>query len=214
MAWYGESNTDETIRSYFPNLSYSGTFIEIGAAGPTFLSLSRHFKESGWETIEIEANPKFVKAQKESGNRVVDCAVSDYNAEEVDFSIFEASQWFGGVITMEAASALKPYSHVEADLAKGQMYKGKTVIKVRVRTLDRLFEEELKDVSNVDVISVDVEGGELDVLRGFTKKQFYPKLFVIECPYENRWEEESLVLKGMGYSLDKKVIHNHIYLRG
>jgi len=115
---------------------------------------------------------------------------------------------------MEAASALKPYSHVEADLAKGQMYKGKTVIKVRVRTLDRLFEEELKDVSNVDVISVDVEGGELDVLRGFTKKQFYPKLFVIECPYENRWEEESLVLKGMGYSLDKKVIHNHIYLRG
>ena len=213
MAWYGESNTDEAIRSYFPDFSYKGTFIEVGAAGPMFLSLSRHFKESGWTTIGIEANPEFVKMQRAEGNRVVNCAISDYNAEAANFSILQASQWFGGTITMEAASALKPYAHVEADLAKGKMYKGKTIIQVRVRTMDRLFEEDLKDLSKVDVVSIDVEGGEVDVLKGFSKTQFYPKLFVIECPYENRWNEEAALLKSMGYLLDKKVIHNHIYLR-
>ena len=212
MAWYGESNTDEKISSYFPN-SYKGTFIEVGAAGPTFISLSRHFKESGWTTIGIEANPHFVVAQRSEGNRVIECAVSDYNSECAEFSILHASKWFGGSITMEAASALRPYPHVEADLAKGEMYKGKTVINVRVRTLDRIFEEDLKDVSNVDVISIDVEGGELDVLRGFTRTSLYPKLFVVECPYENRWEEEGVLLKTMGYRLDQKVSQNHLYLR-
>ena len=139
--------------------------------------------------------------------------MSDYNSEAADFSVLKASPWFGGVITMEAASALKPYSHVEADLAKGEMYKGKDVIKVRVRTLDKLFEDEMKDVSKVDVITIDVEGGELDVLRGFTKKAFFPRLFVVECPYENRGNEERMILSGMGYSLDKKIQPNHLYLR-
>ena len=166
-----------------------------GAARPDFISLSRHFKESGWNTVGIEANPHFVKMHRDVGNKIVECAVSNYNADNIDFQILVAQDWTGfegGVVTMEAASALKPYPWVETDLAKGSIYKGRQIIKVRVRTLDYLFENaigpfsDMAGITKVDVMSVDLEGGELDALRGFTKKAFYPFLFVLECPYSNR----------------------------
>lgn len=215
--FYGEYNTDKIIREkYFPDHNYKGTFIEIGAAKPDYLSLSKHFKESGWITIGIDANPEFAEMHRKVGNRIIECAVADYCRDGVDFTILRASDkadYCGGKVTMEASSALKPYPHVENDLKNSGMYKGKEIIKVRVRTLDKLFEDEMTDITGVDIMSVDLEGGELDALRGFTRKNLYPKLFVIECPYGNRNNEESKVLSGMGYN--RVLIHecNHFFTK-
>jgi len=216
MNFYGEFETDKAIRSYFPDLEYKGTFIEVGAARPDFISLSRHFKENGWTTVGVEANPDFAELHRAAGNRIVQCALSNYIADNIDFQILIARDWSGlpgGVVTMEAASALKPYAHVEVDLQKGALYKGRKIVKVNVRTLDYLFENQLSDIKKVDVMSIDVEGGELDVLRGFTKKELYPSIFVIECPYENRGPEETAVLGSLGYTLVQKHSYNHFYMK-
>jgi len=180
MNFYGEFKTDAVIRSYFPDYSYKGTFIEVGAARPDFISQSRHFKENGWNTVGFEANPHFAKMHRDAGNKVIEVALANYIADNVDFQILVATDWAGfegGVVTMEAASALKPYAHVEADLAKGNIYKGKQIVKVKVRTLDYIFSHpeeypQIEGINKIDVMSIDVEGGELDVLRGFTKKNY------------------------------------------
>lgn len=216
MPFYGEFNTDQVIRSYFPDYGYKGTFIEVGAARPDFISLSRHFAENGWTTVGVDANPEFAEMHRKAGRRIIECALADYVKDDVDFQILVARDWAGfegGVVTMEAASALKPYAHVEGQLAAGQHYKGRKIVKVKVRTLDYLFENDLKDITKVDVISVDVEGGELDVLKGFTKKELYPAIFVIECPYDNRSAAETATLGAMGYKLVRKQNYNHFYMR-
>jgi FkbM family methyltransferase len=209
VMWYGEFETDRIIRSYFPDMSHKGTFIEIGAARPDFLSLSRHFKESGWNTIGVEPNPYFAKLQRNEGNRVIECALANYISEEANFQIliaYDESKFESGIVTMESASSLIPYPQFENNLT---LYKEQKTIKVKVRTLDHLLSNELKDVKKIDVISIDVEGGELEVLKGFTKKELYPYLFVIECLYENKKIEEILGI--MGYSLILKHSYNHFY---
>jgi FkbM family methyltransferase len=113
---------------------------------------------------------------------------------------------------MEAASALKPYIHTEADLKTG-IYKYKKDIKVKVRTLDKLFETDMADIKSIDVMSVDLEGGELDAIKGFTKKELYPKVFVIECPYENRNAAEAAQFSSIGYKLVHKQQINHFYMK-
>jgi len=215
MTFYGEFETDKAIRTIFPDMNYKGTFIEVGAGRPDFISLSRHFFESGWTTVGIEANPEFAQMHRAAGRRVIECAVSNYNKDDENFSIFRATDWAGyagGVVTMEAASALKPYPHTAADMGKG-IYKYKKDIKVRVRTLDNLFETEIADIKKVDVISIDVEGGELDVIGGFAKKELYPKVFVIECPYDNRAALEAATLGAIGYKLAHKQQINHFYVK-
>jgi FkbM family methyltransferase len=213
MKFYGEFDTDKIIRSYFPDYSYKGTLIEIGSAGPDYLSLSKHFKENGWNTIGVEANPYFVGLQKAAGNRIINVALSNYNAENVDFQILIASEkasYEGGKVTMESCSALKPMKGTEAWL-QNAILKEKKTIKVQVRTLDFLFENELSDIKRTDVITIDVEGGELDVLRGFTKKELYPSILVIESLSGDRNAEESQVLNSMGYIIERTHKYNHFY---
>ena len=213
MNSYGEFETDKVIRSYFPDLSYKGTFIEVGAARPDFLSLSRHFKETGWSTIGVDANPVFAEMHRQAGNRIINVALSNYIADDVDFQIMfskDNAGYEGGVVTMESFSSLKPWSHVGSQMTNG-LYKAKKIIKVNVRTLDYLYDHDLADIKKVDVISIDVEGGELDVLKGLTNKNLYPTLFVIECLYNNRNAEEAAILGSMGYIKDKAQSHNHFY---
>ena len=60
--FYGEKEVDKSIREiFFADYSYHGTFLEVGAAGPEFLSMSKHYRENGWRVIAVEPNPDFCK---------------------------------------------------------------------------------------------------------------------------------------------------------
>ena len=209
MVWYGEFQTDATIRSYFPDMSYKGTLIEVGAGKPDFISLSKHFKESGWTVICVEANPEFARLHREVGNRIVECAASNYNADDVNFTVCRAHvSGLGGIITMEGASALK--STVRYQKA-GAVTSGE-IIKVKVRTLDSILAEML-DIKSTDVVTIDVEGGELDVLGGFTQRHLYPYLFVIECLFEDRIGQDMALMNSLGYKFVTHQAYNYFYLR-
>ena len=210
MHFYGEHNTDQVIRSFFPDLAYEGVFIDIGAGRPDFISLSRHFKESGWTVVCIEANPEFARLHRETGNRIIECAVSNYNADNVDFTICKTHvNGFGGTITMEAASALKAIPRYES---AGDI-RSKEIIKVNVRTLDAILALSLTDIETIDIITIDVEGGELDVLAGFTQKHMYPKLFVIECLFGDRLSQDIALMGSLGYKLVTNQSYNYFYIK-
>jgi FkbM family methyltransferase len=209
MPFYGEHSTDQVIRSFFPDLSHKGTFIDVGAGKPDFLSLSRHFKESGWTVVCIEANPAFAKLHRDAGNRIVECAASNYNADSVDFTVCKTHlHGLGGIVTMEAASALK--STVRYQKA-GAVTSGE-IIKVKVRTLDAILAE-MPDIKSTDVVTIDVEGGELDVLGGFTQRRLYPHLFIIECLFEDRIGQDMALMNSLGYKFVTHQVYNYFYLR-
>jgi FkbM family methyltransferase len=210
VAFYGEHNTDQTIRAFYPDPTFKGTFVDVGAGRPDFLSLSRHFKESGWTVLCIEANPIFAQLHRDAGNRIIECAASNYNADNVDFTICKTNiAGLGGTITMEAASALASSPRYE----QAGDIRSKETIKVRVRTLDAILAAEA-DIKSIDVMTIDVEGGELEVLGGFKNGALHPGLFVIECLFGDRLAQDVAFMRSIGYKLVTRQEYNYFYIRG
>jgi hypothetical protein len=62
---------------------------------------------------------------------------------------------------------------------------------------------------DIDIISIDVEGGELKVLKGLDLNKYKIKVFVIE----NVFNDPSIsdYLKQYNYILDKRIDYNEYY---
>lgn len=87
------------------------------------------------------------------------------------------------------------------------------IIKIDVpqKTLNTVIETELSHITKIDVISVDVEGGELNVLKGLDLEKYKPTLIVAENVFNNM--DIYNYLKEHGYSLDKQIEYNQYYCR-
>src|SRR6478609_6850376 len=57
---YAQNFEDVMIARLFPR-DYRGFYIDIGAAHPTHLSVTKHFYDSGWSGVNVEPLPDFVQ---------------------------------------------------------------------------------------------------------------------------------------------------------
>jgi len=207
---YESEGVDEYLRnSFFPDYSYKGVFVDIGAFHSQWLSNSYHFEMNGWRVICVEPNPYCLKELSANRECVLPYAAYSRNENDVNFCIDKFAQ--NSVAHMAGASALEadytPYSGI------------KEVVKVSTRTLDWMLEEQ--DVEKVDILSIDVEGSEIGVLEGTDLERWSPMIIVIEnyCYYHKKSEEETRpneqreYLENQGYALLKNVAYNDFYKR-
>ena len=202
--YYAEFGTDKfIIENYFPEKT-DGIMVEVGAAGPELMSTSKAFKELGWRCICVEPNPKFANEHRKAGNEIYELALSDKGGKEIEFNIYTSPD---GLHTGESYSCLaergsyRPIPPTWVPWIK--------TIKVKVITFNELLES--AGVEKLDFISIDVEGWELDVLRGFNANKYSPKIIVLEnldhlSQYHN-------YMKSIGYDLVKSLQQNEIYAR-
>ncbi|OGP80556.1 MAG: hypothetical protein A2Z40_00865 [Deltaproteobacteria bacterium RBG_19FT_COMBO_60_16] len=208
--YYGEARIDQFVREVFFPLQTKGTFIEIGAAGPEFLSISLHFRKSGWRVISVEPNPYFCSLHRERGHEMLQYACGDHDEDDVEFEL-AYSQTEGDRITFESYSALRileEYKNVDL-LAFGGMKTEK--IKVKLRKIDTLLAQHYQDIDSIDILSVDVEGWELQVLDGISMERYRPKVLIVEnylgC------QEYVSYMKNKGYILAARRFPNDVYTR-
>lgn len=197
---------DAILQGYFPNTK-NGVMLEIGAFDPVEISNSYHFEQVGWDTYCFEPNPdkndKFKSTRK---NGVFNYALADYNRDDVDFEVVTTSGWTAGWSSLKIDDSIK-FGVNPHDYAK--------TIKVKVRTLDEVLATDLKHLTSIDILSIDVEGGEYDVLKGFsTIDKYKPKVIFIE---NHRWQtlEETPTHKFLvehGYKLDKSYTYDLFYI--
>ena len=64
---------------------------------------------------------------------------------------------------------------------------------------------------NIDFISIDTEGTEIDVLKGFDFDYYDVKLFVVENNYEDQNIED--YMKTKGYKKDQRYKINDFYIK-
>lgn len=186
------------LKDKFFNQLQSGIMVEVGAAGPEFLSQSKPFRDIGWRCICIEPNPKFVKMHKDVGNEIYEYACSHEDVDDVNFEV--VTQPIHG-ITYESFSSLE----VSDKLALTGYVNGKkdlsiNTIKVNVRKLDTILEG-LK-VSKVDYVIVDVEGWELNVMKGFDTLKYQPKIIVLENAFSDTYLTYNDYMINFGYNFD------------
>jgi FkbM family methyltransferase len=201
--FYGEGGIDKYIRTvFFPDYAVKGTLVEVGAAGPDFLSVGKHFRDHGWRVMSIEPNPVFAKQHRDKGHDVFEFACGDHDEDNIDFFVVDSKNapYESGAVTFESFSSLgikEDYSNLkkELDIRK---------IKVKLRRLDSLI-----DMNNVDILSIDVEGWELEVMKGLDTSRFRPGVIVLENLFSK--QEYQRYMTERGYLLFKTLHPNEIY---
>lgn len=158
--YFSQFGDDRLLWQLF-NGRRDGFFAEVGANHPTIGSQTYFLEQKGWRGLLVEPLPEKCKLLREHRPRslVFECAVG---APEQ-----RGSQRFHVGLESDVLSGLAPAEQAtDSDIT------------VQVRTLD----EVLGECGNpeLDVLSIDVEGNELNVMKGFSLERFRPKVLLLE----------------------------------
>jgi hypothetical protein len=75
--------------------------------------------------------------------------------------------------------------------------------------LDTIIEKELNNINKIDIMSIDVEGGELNVLKGLNLIKYRPTIICVEN-FFNRQDVYDYLINN-NYKLDKHIDYNQYY---
>ncbi len=187
---WSQFGEDVLLWEHFAQQS-AGYFVEIGANHPTKFSQTWFFEQRGWRGLLVEpisANCEQLRSGR-PGSRVVQAAVGAPDQR--------------GRGRFHVAAGDDMYSGFEAP-ASGTA----TTEEVDIRTLDDILESE--KAPRIDLLSVDVEGHELGVLKGFSIERHQPRVVLLEDHFQSlevhRW------MVSHGYRLVKRTGCNSWYL--
>ena len=178
----------ELVREFFGG-TRSGFFVEVGANRPQSESQTWHLEQLGWTGVLIEPQP--VLADELSRRRV---------AKVFAFAC-SSPENAGRCMSLYIAGAL-------SSLDRERMAPGaepERVVNVPVRTLDDILIE-AGTPAKFDFLSVDVEGHELEVLRGFNFARWRPRLLLLEDHVGNLARHR--FLRAAGYRLIRRSQNN------
>jgi len=206
---HAEGHVDRLVDDRFFGKQDRGVVVEVGAARPDYLSVGARFRARGWEVLAIEPNPAYAEHYRRLGLEVLQYACGDRDEDDVDFAVVNShgTQYKGGAVTYESWSSLAikdRYAELKPDLDVSQ-------IKVKLRRLDTILQMHAPGLEHIDLVSVDVEGWELEVLSGLDFERYKPSVLVVE----NLFYEASYraFMRRRGYVVWKHVRPNDVYVR-
>jgi len=154
---------------YLP-VDFIGSAVELGACDGIYLSNTLELEQQGWKVLCIEPNPQYFQELKKNRKLCQNYAVAATPGENVPFTIYYFPH------TKEAGlSSLVPMEDVKRQM--GPFNYCRTVT-VQVRTLDQCMLE--AGMRSIHFLSLDVEGGEMEVLKGFNYNHWRPWVIVLE----------------------------------
>jgi FkbM family methyltransferase len=188
-----EQIEQEAILAFFGHRT-EGYFVEVGANEPRQLSQTWMLEERGWRGLLVEPQQAccdMLSAQRPH-SRVVRAACVGPEARG------------SGTLHVALSSAHSTLRKEAGD--EGVQYVGQE--SVPMVTLDEVLAQE--PPARVDFISIDVEGTELDVLRGFDLARWRPDLLLIEDKVNDL--QKHRYLRRMGYRLFRRTGFNGWYV--
>jgi FkbM family methyltransferase len=188
----GEQREQALVREFFGG-ARSGYFVEVGANRPRQESQTWHLEQLGWTGVLIEPQPNLADDLRH------------VRAARVFAVACSSPRNAGKRLRLHVAGAL-------SSLDRERMAPGvepERVIEVPVRTLDDILTEARAPVG-FDLLSVDVEGHELEVLGGFDFARWRPRLVLLEDHVGSLARHR--FLKNAGYRLIRRFENNGWYV--
>lgn len=162
-----------------------GWFVEAGAYDGFQQSNSYYFaRMKGWRGVLIEPLPQLaaICRQRRPESLVVSCALGAPESEGHNLQLRHA-----GLMTM-ACGVLGDDEKERQRAAEGLAVQGlptsEQLVTAGIKTLTSVLDM-TGTPPDFDLLSLDVEGSEVDVLRGLDFKRFRPKAICIEVRHEN-----------------------------
>ena len=180
------------VREFFAG-ARAGFFVEVGANRPRQELQTWHLEQLGWTGILIEPQPNLAEELRRM------------RSAQVFAFACSSPQNAGRNMRLHVAGALSALDRER--MAPGA--EPERVIEVPVRTLDDILTEARAPVA-FDLLSIDVEGHELEVLGGFDLAHWRPRLVLLEDHVGNL--EKHRFLRAAGYRLIRRCENNGWYV--
>ncbi len=200
---YSQCGEDRLVWKLF-GYRPTGTYVDIGCFHPTNYSVTYLMYCAGWRGLVVDADQQYLPlyAQARPEDIVHNCAVSDTSGAAT-LLLFEG----GSMNTLDPAVAAKYSAETTAKRAGTRQ--------VEVRRLDELLDA--TGIAHVDFLNVDVEGGDLAVLRSNDWQRREPAIIAVEDQSIDlnapQHSEIYRFLLDRGYYLNSQCHHTSVYCR-
>lgn len=162
---YSYGSVDLLLEHIFKNQSH-GFYIDVGCQHPVMNNNTYLLYKKGWNGINIDLDKKNIDLFSFYRKRDLNINVAISSREDERDLFFYHDK-----------SAINTLEKSVANYQKAQV---KEIKKVKTKTLNSIIENSKFNNLTIDFVSIDVEGHELDVIKGFDLKKYKPKVVIIE----------------------------------
>ena len=163
--FYSFGGIDNLIQQIFKSQK-KGIYIDIGCGHPIKNNNTYLLNKKGWSGINIDLDIDNIELFKIYRPKDINiCAAISDEIKETDLFFYHSR------------SALNT---IDKKTANYQKAKVTSIKKIKTTTLNNVLGESIYNSSNIDFLSIDVEGSELSVLKNFNFHKFKPKVIVVE----------------------------------
>ena len=195
MSHYIASETEEKklVLKNFQNRR-NGIFVEVGANDPVNSSQTWLLEQNGWRGVLVEplsALCEKLRAQRKNSQVFqVACSSPDLEGEA---EMHVGTDTGHSTLEMVKASAGTSFAGTE---------------RVKITTLDKVLQA--AGIAQIDFLSIDVEGHEIEVMRGLDFSKYRPALILIEDGLQDLTRHRFLAARG--YQVVKRTHLNNWYV--
>ena len=160
----------DMMADFFFRNKKEGIYIDIGCHHPLINNNTYPLYKRGWKGINIDIDYGAIDSFNflRSKDTNIKIAVSDTTGEAELFFYHNRA--------------------AKNTLSKEKGFDSKEIQKIKTSTLNKVIENSIYKDKKINFISIDVEGYELNVLKGFDFKKYKPDLVVLELIQEGMTE--------------------------
>ena len=168
LKYYSQEGEDIILKRYFDGQT-DGFYVDVGAHHPKRFSNTYLFYRKGWRGINIDAMPRSMV----QFNRV---RPRDINIEKPVSDKVETLTYYAF-----NEPALNGFSK-EISLSRDGLrdYKVEFTEDITTTTLQLILDEYMPEGKDIDFLSIDVEGLDMQVLRSIDLQKYAPKMILVE----------------------------------
>ena len=183
MISYAQNREDVLLSRLFPQ-GYKGFYVDIGSNHPTHCSITRYFSGEGWTGINVEPGQIFSVLKEGRPNDInLNVAVSDKRGQATFFEYPDRS-----TDSTLCAAVADDNDHQFGATCNKRV--------VETRTLTDICDEYVGSRS-IDFLAIDVEGHELNVVRGMDWRRWRPRVVIVEATRPHSSENADLTWEQM-----------------
>ena len=182
--FYSQANQDRYLEKTIFNGFKNGFFVDVGAHDGISINNTLYFeRNNGWKGINIEPIKKVFD----------NLVINRPNCINLNYAVCNndgETEFICNTGYTEMISGIKNTfddRHLERLKKENETYGGNTeIIKVNTKKLETILNE--NNVSHINYLSIDVEGGEFEVIKSIN----FDKVFIDIIGFENNYNDTSV----------------------
>ena len=211
LVYYSQIGQDKYYIEEIIKFKCNGLFLDIGAYdGITGSNTYFLEKNLNWKGLLVECNPELVDICRQNRTSILcNKAIYKESNTKIDFMIPRGQEIHGGKAQL---GGIKDFLRPESVNCFYESYKSNSIVQVDTININELLEQH--EMYEIDYMSLDVEGYELEILKQIDLKKFKIHYLTVEHANIPHYQHNiNTYLLSQGYKLARHNNHDDEYVR-